>query len=254
MAQIGNYRIERQIGEGGFAKTYLGKHVLVGEYSCLKQNLNISKDDTDILRREAAIMWNLHHYSLPAVRDFFEAGDGSHVIAMSYAEGPNIEQLVETKGPIHPEDVSWISQRSFSALHYLHFNGIVHCDMKPPNIILRKKEHNIVLLDYGMSAFRPTGDTKALGYTPAFVAPELAAGNPPIPQSDYYGMGLSMIYMLGGNIVNRTCPASTPDRLAEFIDELVQPDPARRPDPKRIDLVDRLSEIRQEVFGRRHTR
>jgi serine/threonine protein kinase len=252
--QIGNYEIIKSIGEGGFARTYLGEHKILGEKACLKQNLNITNEDTELFMREAKLMWDIHHYSLPSVRDFFPAGDGSYVLAMSYVPGNDLEKIVTEKGPIHPEDVCWISQRMLGGLQYLHYNGIVHCDVKPQNVIIQPREHNAVLVDYGLSAFRPKGDTKPVGYTPAYVAPELANGNPPTPASDYYGVGLTMIFAFGGNIIDKSCPSGVPDALKDFVDELIRYDPKERPDWEKTDLIERLSDIRLKVFKRKHTR
>lgn len=250
---IGNYKVIRKIGEGGFAKTYEAMHRELKVKACLKQNINITPDDLALLKDEARLLWDIHHYALPTVKDFFTLQDGSAVLAMSFIEGKNLDDLVKAKGPIHPEDVCWITQRVLQGLHYLHAHGIVHSDVKPQNVIPQPKYHNAVLVDFGLSIKKPKSTTKPTGYTEAYASPELLQGLPPLPESDFYGLGLVMMYALGGDPFGKSCPASTPKQLAKFIDALVCYDPKHRPRWEKVDLVAQLSDIRQEVFGRRHS-
>ncbi|MFW5746061.1 MAG: serine/threonine protein kinase [Nanoarchaeota archaeon] len=252
--QIGNYEVQSLIGEGGFARAYKVRHVQLDEPACLKQSINVSAQDTELLRREAKLLWGLNHHSLPSVKDFFEVGDGSSAYVMNYVSGRSVEELVADQGPIHPEDMCWVAQRTLQALHYLHANGVVHSDVKPQNIIVQPQTHNAVLLDYGLSAFRPKGDSRPIGYTQVFAAPELQRGMPPLPESDFYGMGMTMLYGIGGDPVSQSYPKTVPDRIRDFCDSLLVYDPLKRPRWEQVDLVGELSDIRQEVFGRRHLR
>lgn len=250
---IGNYRIKRQIAEGGFGRVYEAEHIILGEKACLKQNLNISAPDAELLKQEAKLLWNLNHYSLPSMKDFFQAPDGSYIMVMNFIEGQNLEEIVKGKGPIHAEDVCWITQRLLNALHYLHFNGVVHSDVKPQNVIVQPKVHNAILVDYGLSSLKPTRATQPKGYTEAFAAPEILQGKPPIPESDFYGLGLVMMYALGGDPFAKTHYPNTPKQIQEFIDSLICYDPTQRHSWDKTDLVSRLSDIRLEVFGRRYS-
>src|SRR3989344_3661483 len=95
MMRIGNYDIVRKIGEGGFAKTYEGRHIYLDEKSCLKQNIDVSDEDAALLKEEVKKMWDLHHHSLPAMRDYFKLKDGSHIMVMSFIEGKTLEEAVK---------------------------------------------------------------------------------------------------------------------------------------------------------------
>ncbi len=253
MTTIGNYEIIRQIGEGGFGRTYEARHLVLGEKACVKQNINITDEDAELLRREAKLLWNVHHHSLPGLRDYFRLDDGSCVMVMSYIEGKPLDQSVKKHKAIHPEDVSWMTQRMLNALYYLHSKGIVHGDVKPPNIIVQPHEHNAVLVDYGLSCIRPKATTHAVGYTEMFAAPEILQGKPPIPESDLYSLGLTMIYALGGDLITRDIPSHVPQPLREFVQGLAQPDPLQRPTWDKEDLVKKLSNVRLEAFGRSHS-
>jgi serine/threonine protein kinase len=191
---------------------------------------------------------------LPTLRDFIRCEDGSYVLVMTYIEGKDLYKIVKEDYPrgMDPEHVCWIMQRLLNALHYLHFYAIIHYDVKPQNIII-KKEHNAVLVDYGLSSIRPGRKTRGEGYTPAFAAPEQIAGGPPIPETDIYGLGVSMIYALGGNFIGKTYPSSVPMELQEFINQMILHDPLKRPKEAQS-LIKPLSNLREKLFGRRSSK
>ena len=250
--KIGNYEVIRQIGEGGFARTYEARHILLGEMACLKQNIELNEDDKKILRNEAKLLWKIHHHSLPALRDYIELDDGSCVLVMTYINGKDLYKIVAEDYPdgLPCEHVCWIAQRLLNALHYLHFYGIIHGDVKPQNILILPKDHNAVLVDYGLSTIKPKNRTKSVGCTEAFAAPEQIAGKPPIPETDIYGLGLTMMFALGGNVKSGIYPSSVPKDLQEYFNQMVVRDPRKRPQSAE-ELIKPLSELREKIFGRK---
>ena len=250
---IGNYRILKLIAEGGFGKTYKGEHIILEELVCIKHAHYISPQDEEILRKEAKSIWDLRHHSLPAMRDMVRLDDGSFALVMSYIPGPTLEQIIKKNGKLEPEHVAWISERALSALWYLHLNGIVHGDVKPQNIIIQPESHAIVLVDYGLAAIKPSHNSQAIGYTPYFASPEQEKGGPLIPESDFYGLGMTMIYALGGDLGKKRIPSSVPDVLSDFIADLIVHDVNSRPKWEDGNIIERLSEIRQKAFGRKRS-
>ncbi|MFA7662538.1 MAG: serine/threonine-protein kinase [Patescibacteria group bacterium] len=249
--RIGNYYILKQIGEGGFARTYLAEHTILKQMACLKQNINLSKEDTALLIQEATLLWEIHHHSLPSLRDFIDCGDGSFAMIMSYISGKDLFKIKEedyAQG-ISPEHVCWMTQRCLGGLRYLHHHGVVHNDVKPHNMIVQPREHNVFMVDYGLSTLRPDRYTKCPGYTPAFAAPEQIQGKPPIPETDIFGLGLTMIYALGGDIGTKQMPSSVPKQLQEYFLRMVKYDPLSRP-RNAIELTDELLALRKKLFGR----
>lgn len=253
MKKLGSYEIVKVIGEGGFGITYEGRHLLNPELkACLKQNLHISEEDAKILFREAYLLARVHHRSLPAFRDIYRLPDSSVVLAMSFIEGKSLDKIIIKHKALHPEEVSWISERCLDALYYLHREGIVHGDVKPSNLIVQPGKHNVFLVDCGLSVVRPTSTSKPVGYTKVFSAPEIFQGKPPIPESDIYSLGLTMLYGWGGDPVAKTHPNYVPLPLQEFVNRMIHHNPLERASWEKEDLIKKLSDARYEAFGRRH--
>lgn len=250
-ARIGSYRILDQIAEGGFGVTYRGVHEFSGMLVCIKHSLNISPADEALMLEEAKAVWDLRHWSIPAMRDIIRLEDGSVAIVMSYVPGSNLQQLVEKKGPIEAEHVCWITERVLNALCYLHDNKVVHGDVKPANIIVQPDSHQVVLVDYGLSLVRPGKGSTNKGYTPMFASPEQRDNRTLLPESDLYSLGLTMIYALGGDPVKIRVPAHVPEPICEFIRKLILRDVLARPNWKKEDLLRSMSDVRQAAFGRR---
>jgi serine/threonine-protein kinase len=251
---IGNYKVISEIAEGGFGRTYLAEHSLLKTPVCLKQAYNVSHEDELILYEEAKAIWDLRHYGIPNIRDLTRLDDGSLILVMSYVPGPTLTQIIDKMGGLEGEHVAWISERILNILKYLHFNGVVHGDVKPQNIIVQPETHGVVLVDYGLSLIRPSAKSDSKGYTPHFAAPEqVKGGSPIIPETDLYSLGMTMIYALGGNIETKQVPKDTPDNLCAFIKSLIKFEVLSRPNWEKRDLHADFQEIRTKDFGRKYS-
>jgi len=253
MSKIGNYIITGKIGEGGFGKVYAAEHEILGTKVCVKRNTFPSEEDVELLKYEARLLWQLdEHHSIPAIKDFFLLDEENAAMVLKFIEGKTLEELVDKKGPIHPEDASWITERLLGALYYIHCHGVVHTDVKPQNVFIEPRKRDIKLIDFGLASFKPTSATKPLGYTPKYAAPELIIKNPPTPETDLYGVGMVMLRALGGDINKRAFRDDTPEELVDFGNKLLLYDPKERPNWDKENLIETLSDIREKVFGRRH--
>jgi len=107
----------------------------------------------------------------------------------------------------------------------------------------------VVLVDFGLAMVKPGSSDKSLGYTPIFAAPEQIAGKPLLPASDYYGVGMLMIYALNGGkrMEKKEVPSTVPDPMSDFITSLVRKDVLSRP---QSELFDEFVKVRQQSFGR----
>jgi serine/threonine protein kinase len=253
---VGPYRILSQIAEGGFGTTYKGEHILTGAPVCIKHALRVSPQDEELLLEEAKTIWDLRHHGIPAMRDVIRMEDGSMSLVLSYIPGPTLAQIVEEHGDLDPEHVCWIAARCLNILQYLHERHVIHGDVKPQNIIIPPDEKNpkvashlISLVDYGLSIIKPKADTSNKGFTPYFAAPEQVNGGTILPETDFYGLGMTMIFALGGDIGSKRVPEHTPDSVCRFIKKLIIHDVLSRPTDAET-LQDALREVRRNAFGR----
>ena len=171
---------------------------------------------------------------------------------MDYIEDKTLEDTLKDDSILHPEDACWITERLLEALYYCHYNGIVHSDVKPQNVFIEEKKHDIKLIDFGLSVYKPKSGTKPKGLTPAYAAPELVDSNPPIPETDMYGVGMVMLRALGGDILKKDLPDGVPEEIADFCNSFLKYDPKERPNWEKEDPMEKLGEIREKVFGRKH--
>ncbi len=253
MVNIGNYELLDMINEGGFARIFQARHIVLDELACIKQSKDNSPDVIELLRQEAKILWRTNHHSIPQAKEFMQIKDGSYIMIMDYINGKSIEDLIPTGSRLHAEDVCWIGERLLETLFYCHYHGVIHGDVKPGNVLVEKKEHDIKLIDFGLSVYRPTSLTKPEGCTALYAPPEIIQKKPPIPETDLYGAGMVMLYALGGDIKSKSFPDDVPKEIADFCNALLKFDPVQRPNWEKQNLIKELSDIRYKVFGRRHT-
>jgi serine/threonine protein kinase len=246
---IGNYRILAKIAEGGFGTTYKGEHIITKSDVCIKHCSMVSPEHDAVLIQETKAIWDLRHYALPAMRDLQRLDDGSLALIMSYIPGYTLEQVIKKAGKLDAETVAWIAERILNALLYLHHHGVIHGDVKPQNVIIQPETHSVVLVDFGLAMVRPGMSDKSIGYTPVFASPEQIKGKALLPASDYYSLGILMVYALNGGkrMDRKEIPDSVPDPMFNFIASLAQKNVLSRPQG---DLFDEFVKIRYDSFGR----
>ena len=120
-------------------------------------------------------------------------------LLMEYVEGTTLrKEIFETDTPFSMERVLEVIQPVTAALHYAHQSGIVHCDVKPANIMLHKNG-NILVADFGISRMSESATVTMAGAgTPAYMSPEQITGDMPTPQMDIYALGIILFELLTG--------------------------------------------------------
>ena len=148
--QLGNYRLVRLLGEGGFAEVYLGEHIHLGTQAAIKVlHTQLTQSDTETFRDEARTIAHLEHQHIVRVLDYGVA-DKTPYLVMSYAPGGTLRQLHHkgTRLPL-PTIVTYVNQVA-DALQYAHEQKLIHRDVKPENMLMGR--HNEVLLsDFGIA-------------------------------------------------------------------------------------------------------
>jgi WD40 repeat protein/class 3 adenylate cyclase/tRNA A-37 threonylcarbamoyl transferase component Bud32/energy-coupling factor transporter ATP-binding protein EcfA2 len=198
------------------------------------------------LLREARILLSLEpHAGLPVVRDDFFHED-QYVIVMDWIEGTDLERLLVQQGApgMAPSTVLRALAQVADALTYLHSHDpfVVHGDVKPANVILTE-QGRVVLVDFGIAT---RGERVLRAGTPGFIAPEVAAGEPPTRASDVYSLAMTAFTLLTGARPEGGTPAwpvgMDAERKRIFEDAIrlgTSTDPGRRPGSPG-ELVERL--------------
>src|SRR3989338_8358848 len=250
---VGPYVIRKLIAEGGFGRTYIGEHTITKLPVCVKDCSAIEPEFDDVLVQEAKAMWDLRHFSIPAVRDILHLENGRLALIMSHIQGKTLEQIVEKAGRLDSEHVAWITERMLNALMYLHHHGVIHGDVKPQNVIIQPESHTVVLVDFGLSVVKQTSHMASKGFTPHYAPPEEVAGQPLLPESDFYSLGMTMIYALSGDhdhVARGNVPKGVPEELCGFIKRLIVRDLLGRPQWQEENLFEEIQKLRVKVFGR----
>src|SRR6266436_2753445 len=197
--QLGNYRLLRLLGRGGFAEVYLGEHLYLKRRAALKV-LHISLEDEDIepFLAEAQLLARLNHPSIVRVHDF-AVEQGTPFLAMDYALHGTLRQR-------HPPGsclslaatVTYVKQVA-AALQYAHDHQVIHRDVKPENMLLGANQE-VLLSDFGISLFTPSPEqlsTQNMAGTLPYMAPEQIRGKPSFA-SDQYSLGIAVYEWLCG--------------------------------------------------------
>ena len=150
---LGHYRIESVLGVGGMGVVYLAHDEQLGRKVALKllpQSLVANEPQLERLKREARTASALNHPNIVTIHEIGEV-DGVNYIATEFIEGTTLRERL-AKEPIPPNEALEIAQQIASALSVAHGAGIVHCDIKPENVMLRPDGY-VKVLDFGIAKF-----------------------------------------------------------------------------------------------------
>lgn len=242
--EIGNFTIEKELGEGSFGRTFLAKHNTLGYYVVVKQEKTAAEPSISLFRDEARLLQQARHFGLPSLIDYYETEEFGQIMILSYIEGTILAKIK----PITDEHICWILDRIFSILSYMHGHmKVVHADVKPENMIVDIPNHMVNLIDLGMGVQNANPKTKAKGGTPGYMPPEFEAGFPPIPESDIYSTAKVASFLAGGDPMLGTLPMDMNPDLKNFINRMMIREPQKR--GRADDLRKELHNIRCRNFG-----
>jgi serine/threonine protein kinase len=218
------YRIVRQLGQGGMGTVYEAVDQRLSSVVAIKETLITTDEGRDAFEREASLLANLRHRSLPNVTDHFAESDGQYLV-MQFISGEDLAHLlVLRQHAFAVENVLHWADEILEALEYLHSHSppVLHRDIKPANLKVTR-EGELFLIDFGLpkgiAAQLETQPSRSVkGYTPAYSPLEQIHGGGTDPRSDLYSLGATLYHLL-----TNLAPVDAPARFNAYDD--LQPDP-----------------------------
>ncbi|TWT92961.1 serine/threonine protein kinase [Neorhodopirellula pilleata] len=207
--QLGQYKLERKIGQGAMGTVYKGQHAMLRRPTAIKLLDTDNVNETTITRfeREVQITSLLNHPNTIAVYDFGRTPEDVFYYAMEYLEGVNLQTLVDDFGPQPASRVIHILRQACGSLFEAHSKGLVHRDIKPANVMLNRRgglSDFVKVLDFGL--VKALDDDKAgenrMAGTPLYLSPEAIQMPGSVDAcSDLYALGGIGYFMLTGSPV-----------------------------------------------------
>jgi WD40 repeat protein len=200
--QLGNYRLVRLLGRGGFGEVYLGQHVQIDTQQAAIKVLYLTGVDPHKFRQEAQTIASLKHPNIIRLFDFSDQQDMPYLV-MDYAPNGSLGTR-HAKGervPL-PTVVQYVTQIA-NALQYAHGMHIIHRDIKPDNVLLGSHSE-LLLSDFGIAVLSKTGRATVnapagTAGTPYYMAPEMFRGKPD-KASDQYALAVMVYQWLSGTL------------------------------------------------------
>ena len=258
--QIGNYVVQRKLGQGGMGDVFLAEHPKIHRKAAIKVlKLSFGTKDSaaDRFLTEARVVGQIKHPNVVEVFDFGCLEDGTPYYMMEYLEGRELRDVIASRGRMPPTEVHAYARRICAGIQAAHDLGIIHRDLKPENILVTSTDPlSLKVVDFGIaklleeksSSITRTGEI--IG-SPVVMAPEQAApeGGEISPAADVYSLGVILYWMLCGRppFVAKTLPRmlsahlftdpmplcqrapDVPAALGELVDQCIRKLPHERP-------------------------
>lgn len=244
------YRVLERLAHGGMARIYKVKHLNLGKIFALKvvdRQSDAAKRIEQLFFREAKVASVMDHPNIVQVTDFGLDDEFGAYIVMEYLKGETLHARLSRELRDHQSlsiaSALEIGLQTAEAMHYMHSQNVIHCDIKSENIFLcqQQSEHRqrtiVKLIDFGLSRSKSENLQLAkaeVAGTPEYMAPELIQGRAPQPSMDIYSLGVLFYEMLTGrlpftgsmkDVINDqlfTPPAPPSAALTEPLDERVE--------------------------------
>ena len=271
------YQILRPLGFGGMGEVYLVSHPRLPRHDALKILPAAMSADPEFrarFNREAELVASLYNPHIVGIHDRGEF-NGQLWISMDFIDGPDAGRLLRERYPngMPPGDVAEIATAVGDALDYAHARGLLHRDVKPPNILLTNPERGrrrIVLADFGIA--RDAAETHGLTETNMtvgtvnYASPEQLTASRIDGRADQYGLAATAYHLLtGAPMFGNSNPAvvigrhlnAAPPRLADSRPALAPLDPvlakalAKNPQDRFLSCTDFAAALQRAVEGSR---
>lgn len=224
----GRYSLVRELGRGGMGSVWLARDEVLGRTVALKRIgllPGAASPDLERAEREARLAARLNHPHVVAVFNLLVDPETQvHWLVMEHVDGTDLARLVRDEGPLSPDAAAPLLGQVADALVAAHQAGIVHRDVKPSNILVDRLRR-AMLTDFGIA--RTAADpvltqTGLLTGSPAYLAPEVAAGERGDQSADVWSLGATIFHVLAGG-----APYEAGDNVLGTLVRIVNDEPPR---------------------------
>lgn len=199
------YRLIHQVGKGGMALVYQGYDQMLERPVAIK----LLRDDflsdegfRERFRQEAKSAANLSHPNIVTIYDFGFDDNGLYIV-MEFVQGTDLKTKIRQKKLFSVEEGIPLILQACAALGYAHRAGIIHCDVKPHNMLVTP-DNRLKITDFGiaraLSTIDPQEKQEVVWGSPQYLSPEQAQGSAPTPASDVYSLGVVIYEMFTGRL------------------------------------------------------
>jgi serine/threonine protein kinase len=214
----GRYQLLERLGSGGMAMVYRGRDQQLKRdvaIKILRQDQDRREDFNLQFRNEAQSAANLSHPNIVQIYDY-GTDAGESFIVMEFVPGTDLKSLLRKQGRFEVEQGVHLMVQACAGIGYAHRAGLVHCDVKPHNMLVTP-DGRLKVTDFGiaraLATLSPGERTDVVWGSPQYYAPEQASGHAPSPASDVYSLGIVTYEVLTGTL---PFTASTAEELAHL--------------------------------------
>ncbi len=199
------YQLLQTLGSGGTAVVYRARDLMLERQVAIKVlRPDFGKDETfrERFRQEARAAANISHPNIVTVHDFGLDHDRLFIV-MDFVPGTDLKTVMRQHGPFELEEAIPLILQACAGLGHAHRSGIVHCDVKPHNMLVTP-EGQLKVTDFGiaraLAGIHPDEKSDVVWGSPQYFSPEQASGGAPSPASDVYSLGVVLYEMLTGQL------------------------------------------------------
>ena len=240
--QSGKYRIIRELGRGGFGLTYLAEDWILNRPVVIKAPNRQFQADQEYkkfirrFQREGQVLAKISHFNVVQVIDFFQEA-GVPCLVMAYVDGETLYERIRNQGPLSENEAVEIFRKLATALQTVHQAGLIHCDIHPGNIMLRRQSGEPVLIDLGSAkSLQPATFTVTTTVNQNFTPYEQGRqGRKRQPTLDIYALAATLYFAITGEK-----PEEANNRIIDVAQKKI--DPLKSPQEYQPGLSDWLNQ------------